>query len=613
MRRYYNTEESKIRLKNYTNYYAEIPDYLTPIFQHLDTTSVMHKRKKRLYKLQKRIRNQEDMPPKNAEHRQSVLRRLNKQTLYLDEIEVDLSNNPLNLLSQNPVEDFRRGDMRIDQMFKNPEVFDIYNPEFSSDDDRMNDYKRGTEERDIQIPQKTNVSILSREFIDIELVKTDCSQIDNVLRNSADRMFEDFSELIDLKNPKFKIQKHSNKEREERSEGLDSDSQGIKNTTKKISILDMKKLKPIDNHTETKFGNCLSNRQLTTAKLQSKIDQGMFITMNSRNQKQSHLDKKEIHRKLTTSKHNTETKKSNTINWLFSSKKFSEVSLKNRESDYKPKSNVDATKRENGKKFVCNFFGSTNLDSEGWKKNRTNSNVKQTKRTASKQRQSNDHFGFGSSTLLKKETTLERSSEKMILVKRTQNKSLKDSSGFQPELERKQSDMHLSEVQQKYGLAPEINLESSDTFYKTVVTPSNSKSTRLTKNFMKKSGNYEEVKSTLKTARSEKNVLVSSVKSQKPSTNIRTIDKKFLSKISKHEKMDDEYNYFADDAAHRDQKSTNSRILKSSIQLKLADSQIGKKTLKYETMKEQANKKFSDIREKIFTKLLKKPFQEVKT
>ncbi len=55
MRRYYNIEESEIRLTNYTTYYAELKDYLVPNYETFTQRDIMFKRKKRKYKFKKRV------------------------------------------------------------------------------------------------------------------------------------------------------------------------------------------------------------------------------------------------------------------------------------------------------------------------------------------------------------------------------------------------------------------------------------------------------------------------------------------------------------------------------------------------------------------------------
>ena len=360
LRRYYDREESKIRLRNYANYYVAIHDYSRPNFPHLSHSSILTKRKRKFYKLQNRSKNQEEARPLADDQNKSVLKNLNKRTMYLEEIEVDMSNAHRGSLSQVPFDDFKRFDIRDGKAFKNAEVHDVYNPEFSSDDEFNKSWINFKKEKEVGLPKKLNVSIQSREFIDFELKKTKCSQIHDIPHMSESRMVDDFSELISFQH----VNKSNSKGNVETSEIFESDSQIIKNTKEKIMHVDINKFHKNENQSDTKPANSINVKLKEKTGKKNRNEKPFFATINWKNKRPVENSKRETtDQKSSLMKPSLEIKKTNPSNY-FQPPKVTSQRIKNSKKDQ----NTDREKNEMHKtenkkdRLIFEFFGTSNSE-----------------------------------------------------------------------------------------------------------------------------------------------------------------------------------------------------------------------------------------------------------
>jgi hypothetical protein len=138
MRRYYNNEESVVRLKNYTSYYANLDELVFPCFEHMNVRKLMFKRRKRKFKLNRRetnlAKNESDVQNREiCQKNRNFLRRLGNPTIYLEDL----------YLQNSAVENHNQNGER-EQMLKRSiivydskaEIHDIYNPVFSSEEEK---------------------------------------------------------------------------------------------------------------------------------------------------------------------------------------------------------------------------------------------------------------------------------------------------------------------------------------------------------------------------------------------------------------------------------------------------------------------------------------------
>lgn len=210
LRRFYRIDESNVRLRNYSNYYAEIFDYHSVNFPALPQCQILHKRKKRHYKLQKRQQQAEETHCKQVDlhPRPSVLKKLNRKTLYLEEIGVDVSNPHNGGQSGLNFDDLKSADKKKNFFLINAEVHDIFDPQFSSDDEILKKKSRKVSALPLmRLNSKTdfafskvNISINSKDMFDEVMDRSAVSLIKLNVRHSRDGILEDFSELISLRN-----------------------------------------------------------------------------------------------------------------------------------------------------------------------------------------------------------------------------------------------------------------------------------------------------------------------------------------------------------------------------------------------------------------------------
>ena len=205
MRRYYNTQESDIRLSNYAAYYAELEDYLIPHHELHFQRKLLFKRRKRKYKLKSRQfeLSRINPTPNRMKRRPGLLDRLDKKTMYLEDVNVSntmtiVQNESSFKLDTNYRLEFIRG-------LEFNEVHDIYNPVFSSEDESSPvrptvttiaiDQEIGSS--DIFNPV-TNDSIITKLS---ELEKVNRSKIENA-RLSSDSINVQMVETLELLSPK---------------------------------------------------------------------------------------------------------------------------------------------------------------------------------------------------------------------------------------------------------------------------------------------------------------------------------------------------------------------------------------------------------------------------
>lgn len=139
MRRYYKTEESWVRLGNYTAYYAEHDESPLPLYEIFNQRKILFKMQKRKYKLKNRFLKDSKGGKFSRRERLSkpLLKKLHNPTVYLEDVNV--SSSVL------PEKEQSRGDLEINyridylNMIEFDEVHDIYNPQYSSEEENKND------------------------------------------------------------------------------------------------------------------------------------------------------------------------------------------------------------------------------------------------------------------------------------------------------------------------------------------------------------------------------------------------------------------------------------------------------------------------------------------
>jgi len=212
MRRYYNTQESEIRLSNYAAYYAELEDYLVPHYEIHNQRKLLFKRRKRKYKLKSRQiePSRINQSTNRIKKREELLGRLDKNTVYLEDVNV---SNTITMI-QNETSSKIDIDYRLEYV-KNlefNEVHDIYDPVFSSEDE---DYPQRPTFTTLGIDNKVNESVFLNtrnndsiitklsEFEDINKSKI------NNLKVSSDSLNFQVVETLELLSPKILNQKYN--------------------------------------------------------------------------------------------------------------------------------------------------------------------------------------------------------------------------------------------------------------------------------------------------------------------------------------------------------------------------------------------------------------------
>jgi hypothetical protein len=138
-RRYYRTEESEVRLMNYTVYYSNFEEFILPCFQHLHVRKIMFKRRKRMYKLNKQevkngMESEDSQKVAMVERNKNFLRRLGNPTIYLDDLYMSNSAVEKQAVSLDTADyNLKKSDSVFDPK---AEIHDIYNPVFSSDEEQ---------------------------------------------------------------------------------------------------------------------------------------------------------------------------------------------------------------------------------------------------------------------------------------------------------------------------------------------------------------------------------------------------------------------------------------------------------------------------------------------
>lgn len=257
MRRFYRLDETRVRLKNYSNYYAGMPETHWANFPNLSVFPITQKRKKRYFKTHRRGRGAAENA-KNAQPRRSVLKNLNRRTMYLEDIEVEASHvakeKPSDVLAEEDLQDRERPPLPV----HDGEVHDIFNPRFSSNDETEDDLKGQlvvhSPARPPYLGHLLNVSIRSRDLLDPEQGESVCSYIRGTGGQSIDLIVEDFSELIGTRN-RHLLEASKDGRNSPDSDGPDGPdgSQGPgKKTQRRCPPLAFKLRETVDSQNETK-------------------------------------------------------------------------------------------------------------------------------------------------------------------------------------------------------------------------------------------------------------------------------------------------------------------------------------------------------------------------
>lgn len=619
LRRYYTQDESEIRMTNYTKYYADNLDSTIPNFVQHNQNPIVFKRKKRMYKLMKRRRHKDDLPPKLNDHRQSVLHRLNKQTLYLEDIEVDLSQPNIGSPLAGQLEELKRYDFKENYLFSNAEVHDIYNPEFSSDDEYLGSVK-STRRDKTGMPKEANVSIDSKEFIDMELVKNDCSQIDNLMQISTDKIVEDFSEFINLSsfkkhiNPATKI--NFNKEK---SKVFDFDSQTMKSDQNRISNIDFYKNKTRDTRHETKFDS-VASRVLPTEIKKRKDSESNNSNINSFTKRNIKTDQQESKKKEPLFLKNAGIIQKNPVNnWMFSTRKPTEVVLKNRPSFFKKKVHKEMLKSENQKdKLINQFFASFRNDFDQSKALNPLPVKKSMVKVGIRQRDNIDPTIFTRS-LFKKDNEYDKTYEDNVCKSRDKSRKVRNSGSNQKLMKSKDVQVNSNRVP---IVSKEMTENMNDFNVSKMKTQGNQFKTRES-NVKRESSTVKRESSTVKRELSREIIhklnirtdrkdfkSVKSVKmlfeysdGRKTSTSRKPMEKNASNRFEKSGHID-EYNLFEDVFGFKNTKNPKP-IPKRPLNPHLNDSNsiFTKSTMAPVTNKPIEKPKCTDIKHKIFCKI----------
>ena len=259
MRRFYKTDESRVRLRNYLAYYAEDPEYLRPNFPVASQHKLMMKRKRRLYKLQKRHEGDQNQSTKNIEKRKTVLHQLNKKSVYLMDILV--GNSSHSKFSDQNQEDLKPKEIKCNPLFINASVHDIYDPVFTDDEEPiMGKSLTITKQSQMNIlPSKLSISFKSKDLMSKNIGDSDCSDIRDMSKLSNEKILDDFSLLIHMKDLPYHRSPTEAREKPSEKELL-SDSNPLKITKKKIDF-NIRNKKPLESHDITKVPTPFWNRK----------------------------------------------------------------------------------------------------------------------------------------------------------------------------------------------------------------------------------------------------------------------------------------------------------------------------------------------------------------
>lgn len=289
MRRFYKLSESEVRLRNYANYYAGIPEYHWVNFPGLDVSPIFYKRKKRFFKTQKRAPQSAELV-KSGVPRRSVLKNLDRRTMYLEEIEADVSQAGRVRESEILVEESRIKMDKHNPIFRDAEVHDIFDPEFSSQDEPEDDLKvqltLHTQPNQPLNGRNLNISVQSKDLFDLDLVKSVCSNIRNTGRHSTDRILDDFSELVSLRNVSFQ-KSIGERKASQQPDGMIDSHGPAKKTQKKCQPLDPKTQESVETQNVTKGTSTKANTKFGLTQISnSRQSKPFFGTVhnNSRGQ-----------------------------------------------------------------------------------------------------------------------------------------------------------------------------------------------------------------------------------------------------------------------------------------------------------------------------------------
>ena len=539
MRRYYNSEESEVRLRNYTAYYSELRDYLKPSFPHHNgQSSIMLKRKRRIYKLDKRQKNTEEVEDENAEQNKSVLKRLHRKTLYLEEIEMEHSEAPIITGFEQNDDDFKRVDLRDNKHFQNAEVHDIYDPHFSSEDEAEAPRPRLRRDKERPFCRKIDVSISSKEFIEMDMARNDCSRIDVSPLSSAEHMVDDLSELINHQSHFLDLKK-ANESNPQTRKATDSISQTLQNQKKQWADGHT-----TDNQSDTKFANSSSKRTQHEQNRVSRYEKPMFATINWR-EKRTPVVKQKERGKADFGKgvNANELRGKEETYGCFSTKKFAEQSLRGRDLALGEKFKSQFMKTG----LVNEMLSSTPFEGDSAKRNRLV--VYKSSASAVKRAEDSASSRPGQCYLYSGERTKSiRNFEKTSVIRRDDPPLASRKALLDKLLQRRegQSLQLLPSAEKIVNADPELFENKAE--HKTIVSPFPRQSSREM-NFSRKSTVFENGKPLLKTTRSEKNFhLISNQRCKTPS---KPCTQNFLLS-SKNQPNNDEYNYFEEERVAKD-------------------------------------------------------------
>lgn len=135
-RRYYRKNESKVRLKNYTEFYCSMP-YPEPCYEKLDCRKIIKKRQKRLMKIEDR-RRQDGSVRIMRRSKKIFLRKLENETKYIADVFVSDSENSFERSKEPKKEKMQRKKPKIIDQIREGEVWEIYpNSESISHDSEL--------------------------------------------------------------------------------------------------------------------------------------------------------------------------------------------------------------------------------------------------------------------------------------------------------------------------------------------------------------------------------------------------------------------------------------------------------------------------------------------
>lgn len=283
LRRYYNNQESNLRLSNYASYYAELDDYLMPHTELHTQRKIMFKKRKRKYKLKSRgfEQSRTNQSVKRIKRRDGVLNKLDKDTVYLEDANVSNTVTMNKDMSSYKVDN----DYRLDFVkgLEFDEVHDIYDPVFSSDEE--NQLVRPTVTTIVLEPRITDSNIFNHQDDSIitrlsELEKGDKSKID-VFRVSTDSMHLQDLELLDLLSQKLEERKFNivinNRQNFKRKLGIETEI----NQSDRKSLLSDKKSHRNDDNKSRKSRKHIKMPKITLKEDRRKDPSELFYPLNN--------------------------------------------------------------------------------------------------------------------------------------------------------------------------------------------------------------------------------------------------------------------------------------------------------------------------------------------